>query len=464
MIAEDVRDTDLADYQRTVRTLLVHPLVTTTSPDRVTLTNVRRFLEPLTADLAAVADYRIELAATCARLVRRVDRPDPTQVLRRRDGRSFDRRRYAYLALVLAVLGRSGVQVALTELADALRRRAGEIGDLGFDADVYRHRLAFVDVVRYLLGLDVLHEVEVSSDWLRDPDAGEALYDLDRDVLHQVVVAPRVLQHVRSAGALLADGDLTDLTGASRDTRRSQVRKRLCRLLLEHPVVHLDDLDEAARTYLASQGRVLADDLHRFTGAQLERRAEGLALIDTTGGFSDRRFPAGGTAAQVALLLADRIAAGVTNDEVPSAQVPTAGQMSDEVVVRLDAARSTAADTMLDDRVADELEAARTPTAGWEPSVGEAHEPSRGPLLTDTWLRMRAEELTARHGRTFAADLRDDPVALVNAAVGVLEAFDLVRRVSGGVIARPAIARYRDVTVDVRLQQPDLLSGQEVSP
>jgi uncharacterized protein (TIGR02678 family) len=477
MIAQGVRDTDLTDYQRTVRTLLVHPLVTATSPDRTTLTNVRRFLEPLTADLEAIADYRLELTATCARLVRRVDRPDPTQVVRRRDGTAFDRRRYAYLALVLGVLGRSGVQVALTELAASLRRRAGEIADLTFDPDVYRHRLAFVDVVRYLLGLDVLQQVEVSNDWLRDPDAGEALYDVDRDVLHQVVVAPRVLQHVRSAGALLADDGLADLVASSRDTRRSQVRKRLCRLLLEHPVVHLDDLDEAARTYLASQGRVLADDLHRLTGAQLERRAEGLALIDTTGGFSDRRFPTGGTAAQVALLLADRVAAAVENGEVPSTRVPTADELRDAVLARLDAARPTPTDAAADDPLADDVMTgraappgqdplvsqaqARTAPTGREPYVDQTQDPSSGPLLTDTWLRSRSEELIARHGRTFAAELRDDPVALAEAAVAVLESFDLVRRVSGGVVARPAIARYRDVTVDVRLQQPDLLSGQE---
>ena len=35
------------------------------------------------------------------------------------------------------------------------------------------------------------------------------------------------------------------------------------------------------------------------------------------------------------------------------------------------------------------------------------------------------------------------------AAVEVLAAFDLVRPVDGGVVARPAVARYRDVAVEV---------------
>lgn len=456
MIAGGIRDTNLADYQRTVRTLLVHPLVTATAPDRTTLPSIRRFLVPLTADLEAVAGYRLRLTSTCARLLRKLDRPDATQGIRRRDGTSFDRRRYAYLTLVLAILGRSGVQVALTELADALRRRAGEIGDLTFDPDAYRHRLAFVDVIRHLLGLGALHEVEVSSaDWLRDPGAGEALYDVDRKVLHLVVVSPRVLQHVRSTGALLADTELAD-TG--RDMRRSLVRQRVSRLLLEHPVVYLDELSEPERRYLTSQARAFADDLHRLTGAQLERRAEGFALIDTTGGFSDRRFPAGGTAAQVALLLADRIATAVEGGTVPQAHVPSVDRQRDVTVTNLDAARPSPVGEMVDDApTADEVSSAAY-HAGHVDALAEADAPGTGPLLTDRWLREQAEELIAHHGRTFAADLRDDPAALAEAAVEVLATFDLVRPVEGGVVARPAIARYRDATVNVTLLQPDLLS------
>jgi uncharacterized protein (TIGR02678 family) len=448
VIAEGIRTTDLGAYQRTVRTLLVHPLVTTTHPDDTTLAAVRRFLPQLSADLGEVAGYRVEVAPTCARLVRRVDRPDPTQAVRRGDGTPFDRRRYAYLCLVLAALGRAGTQVTLTELAHAVRRRAGEIDGLGFDPDTYRHRLAFADAIRHLLRLGGLKEVETSAaDWVRDPDAGEALYDLDRDVLHQVVVAPRVLQHVTSASELLAAAALE--TTATRDGRRAAVRQRLCRLLLEHPVVYLDDLDDATRTYVTSQGRVLAEDLHRLTGAQLERRAEGLALIDTAGGFSDRRFPVGGTAAQVALLLADRIAARVEHvGGAEGATVPGADHLGARQVAALDAARTLQLVTDASD-----AEVVATDRATW-----------RAPLCTDGWLHDVVAELIARHGRTFAADLRDDPVALTDAALDVLEAFDLVRRVEGGVVALPAIARYRDVAVTVAAPQPSLLGDATEEP
>jgi uncharacterized protein (TIGR02678 family) len=482
VIAEQVRDTELADYQRAVRTLLVHPLVTEAHPDRGALALVRRFAAPLTVDLDAVAGYRLEIDAGCARLVRRLDRLDDTQRVRRRDRKPFDRRRYAYLCLVLAALGRAGSQVALTELADALKRRAAEIDTLGFDPDNYQHRLAFVDVVRHLLGLGALSEVETSAvEWVRDPEAGEALYDVDRDVVHLVFVPPRVIQHVRSVRALL-----TAPTAASRDTRRAETRQRLARLLLEHPVVEVADLDEAERTYLVSQAASLTADLQRLTGGQVERRAEGLALVDATGGFSDRRFPAGGTPTQAALLLADAMAAAVLSDrgdatgdggagatvgaasDLPTATVPRARQRTHDLVERLDAARP--AEPAEVDGLADHASDPDGAAAPWSPPGPRDEDPigapagtpeapeASGPLFTDAWLTERARALTATHGRAFAADLRDDPDALARAAVEVLGAFDLVRAVPGGVVARPVIARYRDVRVEVRRPQPSLLN------
>lgn len=446
MIAEGIRDTDLGAYQRAARTLLVHPLVTRTHPDAGALPLVRRFATTLARDLDAAAGYRLELTPTCARLVKRLDRLDPTQAIQLAGKKKpFDRRRYAYLCLVLGALGRAGSQVALTELAESLRRRAADVDGLGFDPDEWRHRLAFVDVVLHLEHLGVLSPIEVSSvTWLRDPELGEALYDVDRDAAHQLFVPPRVIQHVASTAGLLAD----DLT-ASRDARRAASRQRLGRLLLEHPVVYFDDLTEVDRAYLVNQARTLADDLGRLTGAQLERRAEGAALIDATGGFSDRRFPAGGTPAQVALLLADAIAALVGAGEL--ATVPSAGERA---TVPSASARGT--------ELADRLDRVRpTTVAGGEPpappQLGDAPA-GAGPLVPDAWVVATVEALIASHGPSFAADLRDDPAALAAAALEVLVAFDLVRPVAGGIVARPAVARYRDVRVTtVASSQPSLL-------
>jgi uncharacterized protein (TIGR02678 family) len=461
VIGADVRDTELADYQRAARMLLVHPLVTTSHPNGTALVLVRRFARPLAADLAAVAGYRLDLEPTCARLVRRIDRLDDTQLVRRRDGKPFDRRRYAYLCLVLAALGRSGSQMALTELADALRRRAADVTDLGFDPDDYRHRLAFVDVVRHLLDLGALHEVESSAvDWVRDPDAGEALYDVDRDVIHLTFVPPRVVQHVTSARAFLAG-----TTAVSRETRREATRQRLARRLLEQPVVHLDDLDEGERAYLVSQAASLTADLERLTGGQVERRAEGLSLLDATGGFTDRRFPTGGTAAQVALLLVDAMAREVTAGDVPTASSPRDADRVTALVDRLDAARPHAPTILVDDADAEapdsDAETAEGATAVID--ADEASNAAAGPLFTTAWLREQVAGLIATHGRAFAADLRDDPDGLVRTAVEVLTTFDLVRDVPGGVVARPVAARYRDVAITTVAAQPSLLDAAEVS-
>lgn len=468
MIGEGIRDTELADYQRAARTVLVHPLVTSTHPNGTALALVRRFARPLAEDLATVAGYRLELEPTCARLVRRIDRLDDTQRVRRRDGKPFDRRRYAYLCLVLAALGRASAQVALTELADALRRRAAEVADLGFDPDDYRHRLAFVDVVRHLLDLGALHEVESSAvDWVRDPDAGEALYDVDRDVVHLTFVPPRVVQHVASTAAFLAG-----TAAVSRDTRREATRQRLTRRLLEAPVVHLDDLDAAERAYLVSQAASLTADLERLTGGQVERRAEGLALLDATGGFTDRRFPAGGTASQVALLLVDAMARAVAAGEVPTASCPRDAERVAALVDRLDAARPHAPTLLADDPDAEVADADTEETGGATAAPFPDGPPSdtgdgaaggaAGPLFTTAWLRDQITGLIASHGRAFAADLRDDPDGLARAAVEVLTAFDLVREVPGGVVARPVAARYRDVAVTTVAAQSSLLDAAEV--
>jgi hypothetical protein len=311
-------------------------------------------------------------------------------------------------------------------------------------------------VVRHLIELGGLREVEVSTvDWVRDPESGEALYDLDRDVLHLVAVPPRVLQHVPSVRALLTTDGRNDGADTSTAARRAATRRRLVRLLLEHPVVYTDDLDDHARTYLVQQGGALADDLHRLTGGQLERRAEGSALIDATGGFTDRRFPSGGTASQVALLLADAMTATAV-----SANVTTADAAANDAAHPGNGEVATATVPHLDDRNAalcDRLDAARPHHPSGladdgreeEPAASESRDSAQGPLFTDAWIDEQVRELCATHGQRFATDLRDDPAALADAALEVLSTFDLVRPVPGGVVARPALARYRDLVVEV---------------
>jgi hypothetical protein len=56
--ASDISDLELADYQRAVRLVLRHPLITATWPNENALPRVRRFAATLRQDLADAFGYR----------------------------------------------------------------------------------------------------------------------------------------------------------------------------------------------------------------------------------------------------------------------------------------------------------------------------------------------------------------------------------------------------------------------
>ena len=88
--AADVAELELADYQRTVRLLLRHPLVTAGWPDERALPRIRRFATDLRRDLSEAFGYRLELHGSTARLVRTADTLDPDRPAVSRTGRPFD--------------------------------------------------------------------------------------------------------------------------------------------------------------------------------------------------------------------------------------------------------------------------------------------------------------------------------------------------------------------------------------
>lgn len=428
-VAVGVADTELASYQRAVRVLLTHTLVTAKHPGPEDLERIRRWAQHLQADLGALAGYRLEVMQSAVRLVRRLDRLDRTQPLDC-NGRAFDRRRYAYLCLSLAAFGRAGSQITLTDLAGHVRSLAAEIPGLGFDPDKHAQRMAFVDAVLHLETVGAVSTADGStSSWQRDPIAGEALYDIDREVCHLLFMPARVVQHVRTVGDFLE----TTLP-LGRDARRAATRQRLVRLLLEFPIIYFDDLSDGERRYLHTEARELATDLVRLTGAQLERRAEGLALIDTAASFTDLRFPGTGTPAHVALLLAERITAVQAESESTRTLVrrPSTGEIQDQRREDIDRALPVAGRIEVfapghDDRATIECDAL-------QPEATAS-------LIGDHEIAAWIETVIATY--PIAKEYRSDPVRLAAEAVGLLEQFDLVRRVPGGCVAQAAIARYR---------------------
>ncbi len=434
--AFDVPDSELAAYQRAMRLLLRHAVVTATYPGTEELELVRRWAPQMGRDLSAAAGYRLEHAQSVVRLVRKQDWYDATHGLETNGGKPFDRRRYAYLCLALAALGRSGNQITLTELVERTAALASEIEGLRLDPDDYTHRVTFADAVSYLERLGALAIADGSTvSWQRDPGTGEALYDIDRDVCHLLFSPQRILQRLRSAAGLFEEE-----LPVGRDARRTATRQRLLRLLLERPAIYYDDLTEADRKYAQNESRELAADLARLTGGQLERRAEGLALIDTTGTLSDRRFPGTGTVPQVALLLAERLAGSLEGRS--DVRRPGAAETHQDAITRLDRVLPTRQD----------VEPLVTDYDPAGDAAGETETPPdvRSPLIDDAWIAAAITDIVGRHGRTLAAEYRADPSRLAREAISALEAFELVRTLPGGCVPLPAVARYRRVHVQIR--------------
>ncbi|NES14757.1 MULTISPECIES: DUF2398 family protein [Micromonospora] len=439
--AVDVPELELADYQRAVRLILRHPLITATWPDERALPRVRRFAATLRRDLAEAFGYRLELHGATARLVRAKDRLDGTQPAVSRTGRPFDRQRYAYLSLCLAALGRAGIQIALSELADSVAGDANRITGLGLDPDHGPDRRAFVDAVGWLEERGVLRLADGSSAaWASDPGAGEALYDVARDVVFALFRPTRVLQHVDSVSVLLDRA-----MSSSGNAERRQAAQAARRAVVESPVVYHADVEPAVANHL--RGSALAADLARLTGLRVERRAEGVLLVDTAG-FTAERFPGTGSVAQAAVLLAVEMAVRVADPDgrrVKRLPPPDGHARQQALASHIDTGLPTATLVRLDDAGPDEPW-----TAEDRGDHDEADGAGRLPFITDSFLRTAVGEILQRYGTAFGAQWHADPDRLRAEAVALLERFGAVTAVPGGVLVRPLVGRYRHTVATVK--------------
>lgn len=448
MRAREIPTLALDSYQRAARVALANHLVTATYPDRIALPLLRRWATELREDLLELFGYRLEVTETTARLFPVLDRLDVSQPARTGSDRVFDRRRYAYLALSLAALGRAGNQITLSELADHVAAEAGQVDGVELEADRASDRDAFVDAVGWLASRGAISLADGDAGgWAHNPAAGEALYDIDRTVVVAVFRPPRAVQHLRSVTGLLAGFDepndeelQLDAEGSRRAADPKEVLRKVRRALVESPVVYFDDFDDDGRTALAATRTVA--DVELLTGLVSERRAEGVALIDTSGRLSDTRFPSTGTVAQVALLLAGEISDRVIDPDAPA-------------LVRHPIPDDTDLVSALDDAIPGG--GIFTDLADVLPTTARMQHGPREqtyPFIEDSWLIETVGDLVDRFGRTFAAQWQADPDGLRSRAVDMLHRLRLIHVVSGGVIALPAIARYRDVMVSIRDRAP----------
>ncbi len=339
--ARGVAPSDLGSYQHAVRLVLTNDLITASRPRAGALAAVLRWADLMARDFAGLLGYTLIATAHQVRLVRRLDTVDDTQrsVFAARSGRPFDRRRLAYLCLVLAVFQRSRIEISLADLVRAFAPTANAIGGLGFDATITEHKRAVVDVLDWLADHGALRLSDGSAEnWARDTDRGDALYDIDHDICAALFRPARPIQHLPGAAGLL---DVADIS-AHRSAQREAAARRARRLLLEHPVAYYAALDTETAAALRSSD--LADNLARLTGLVVERRAEGVLLADPTGSFTDQRFPGrGGAVNRTAGLLLAKVADLLEDpDDGPALTrlpVPTAGDDQQALLARIDAGR-----------------------------------------------------------------------------------------------------------------------------
>ena len=463
-VAADVGSLELAEYQKAARLVLRHPLITASHPDTSTLPLVRKWVRQLRTDFGEVLGYTLLASGDTIRLRRVQDTLDGTRPAITRAGRPFDRRRYAYLVLTLSALGRSGTQVALSELADAVAADAARIDGLGMDTDRKPDRDAFVDAVSWLEARGALRVADGSAvEWVNDPERAEALYDIDRQVVGAIYAPSRVLQHLNSVTELLdGPGGLAGgmAPAQGREARRRGNARRARRLVLEHPVVYYADVDADLRGQFRSAG--LAEDVERLTGLDLERRAEGVALISAGQRFTDVAFPSTGTVAQAALLLCARIAGYLRHHSAKIERLPaaTAAERLAEAAGRIDAAlpdRGRVGDMLADLSLL--AEEARRPETGDAGPAGTDSGPAERddaayPFLSDVWLRTELRKLVEDFGAGMAEKQAADPGRLLAEAVALLASAGLVARVDGGVLVLPLLARYRSVTAQIKHPPP----------
>jgi uncharacterized protein (TIGR02678 family) len=436
---------DLGSYQHAVRLVLTHDVITATRPRPGPLEQVLRWADQMTADFRELLGYTLIATTRQVRLGRRLDALDPTQsaIFSSRYGRPFDRRRLAYLCLVLASFQRSRVEISLADLVRAFTPAANAIDGLGFDPTVTAHKAAVVDVLDWLADRGALRLSDGSLEsWASDTERGDALYDVDHDICAALFRPARPVQHLTSAAGLL---DST-FVSAKRGAQREAAAQRAARALIEYPVVYYAQVAPEIADALRQPG--VAENLARLTGLAVERRAEGVMLADAGGRFTDRPFPGrGGAVNRAAGLLLAKIADLIEDPDetLTSLELPAEAEDQRDLLARIDSALPAAG-------VVHEL-AWSAPAAEPEdgPRAGLANGPApvaplSVPFVEQSRLAVMIDELYEELGPgSFTISWQHDPRGLLAAALAFLADLRLVRPVPGGVLVLPAAARYRNI-------------------
>jgi len=222
----------------------------------------------------------------------------------------FTRRKYAMLCLVLATLENEQRQTTIQQVAGKTTvsvRINPLLQDAGFefDAKVLVHRRELVAVMRFLQQQNVLIRAD-GDDSGYVKGSGDCLYRIDRAALSTILCSVRAASTISGCSH---DEFVTQLneqeTPESTEAQNRQLQHVLVRRLLDDPVLYYDELTTREYEYFNSQGERLIRELVKTTGMIVERRAEGVALLDPNGDWTDLGLPETGTRGHATLLLAE---------------------------------------------------------------------------------------------------------------------------------------------------------------
>lgn len=240
---------------------------------------------------------------------------DGTRGLRteRSTRRAFTPRHYSLVAVAAAVLSDTArPQISLRDLADRVQAITAGTRGLADFTPRRDERIALSDAVTYLIKAGILHVVEARGDYVADKNAN-ALYDIDDRRIGHLISAPFPPSLATTMEHLLYESrygpwvppqapSLPDVPAASDDQVRLRARHRIMRILLDDPVLYLDQLSAAERSYLQQAIGGITSWVTE-AGMVLERRAEGWAAIDPDSIATDPRFPEGNDLVSFAALL-----------------------------------------------------------------------------------------------------------------------------------------------------------------
>jgi uncharacterized protein (TIGR02678 family) len=309
------RQFEREEFRTALRALLMAPLM---NPAHEDFTAVRRHEDALREWFSRETGWMLHVERDGARLYKRpADLTDATRGLS-----DYDRRRYVLLCLACAALERPDPQITLRVLGERLIALAAEPSftslDFHFALDNHHERRELVRVCRTLLDIGVLQRVvgDEESYVNAGGDQADALYDVHRRALAGMFAASRGPSSWRPEDApvtldqrlrALVDEHVAD----SDEGRRTALRHRLARQLLDDPVVYMETLDAEARAYFINQRATMAARLCEASGLAAEQRSEGTALVDETSQLTDVAMPAEGTDSHITLLAAEFLASGL---------------------------------------------------------------------------------------------------------------------------------------------------------